>query len=55
MTKPNQAKKDTNKVPAEKPADNLARIEELLAKTIEACHEIRDSVDRLAQKFSGGY
>ncbi len=58
MTKQTQSKKESAKPAEEKPRDNtdvLLRIEALLGKTIEACNEVRDSVDRLAKKFSGGY
>ena len=48
MTKKSQSKKEVATLP-------LENTEILLGKILEACREIKLSVDELARKFGGGY
>lgn len=63
MTKKVQSKKETAvlpptatpTLPPENPAEVQCNTEILLEKILEACREVKLSVDELARKFGGGY
>ena len=60
MTKKSQTKKEVATVnntslPLENPVETKYNTDILLEKILEACREIKLSVDELARKFGGGY
>ena len=55
MTKKLQNKKEVAPLPLENTVETKCNTEILLEKILEACREIKLSVDELARKFGGGY
>lgn len=55
MTKKLQSKKEVATLPPENTVEVKYNTEILLEKILEACREIKISVDELARKFGGGY
>lgn len=55
MTKKLQSKKEVAALPPENPVEVKCNTEILLEKILEACREIKLSVDELARKIGGGY
>ena len=55
MTKKLQTKKEVAPLPLENTVETKYNTDILLEKILEACHEIKLSVDELARKFGGGY
>lgn len=55
MTKKLQSKKEVATPPPENTVEAKYNTEILLEKILEACREIKISVDELARKFGGGY
>lgn len=55
MTKKSQTKKEVAPLPLENTVETNYNTDILLEKILEACREIKLSVDELARKFGGGY
>lgn len=55
MTKKLQTKKEVATLPLENTVEIKYNTDILLEKILEACREIKLSVDELARKFGGGY
>ena len=55
MTKKLQTKKEVAALPLDNTVETKCNTEILLEKILEACREIKHSVDELARKFGGGY
>lgn len=55
MTKKSQCKKEVATLPLENTVEIKYNTDILLEKILEACREIKLSVDELARKFGGGY
>ena len=55
MTKKSQTKKEVATLPLENTVETKYNTDILLEKILEACREIKLSVDELARKFGGGY
>jgi hypothetical protein len=55
MTKKSQTKKEVATLPLENTVEIKYNTDILLEKILEACREIKLSVDELARKFGGGY
>ena len=55
MTKKSQTKKEVATLPPENTVEIKYNTDILLEKILEACREIKRSVDELARKFGGGY
>lgn len=55
MTKKSQTKKEVATLPLENTVEVKYNTDILLEKILEACREIKLSVDELARKFGGGY
>ena len=55
MTKKSQIKKEVATLPLENTVEIKYNTDILLEKILEACREIKLSVDELARKFGGGY
>lgn len=55
MTKKSQPKKEVSTLPLENTVEIKYNTDILLEKILEACREIKLSVDELARKFGGGY
>lgn len=55
MTKKSQPKKEVATLPLENTVEIKYNTDILLEKILEACREIKLSVDELARKFGGGY
>lgn len=55
MTKKLQSKKEVATLPPDNTVEVKYNTEILLEKILEACREIKISVDELARKFGGGY
>ena len=55
MTKKSQTKKEVATLPLENTVEIEYKTDIILEKILEACREIKISVDELARKFGGGY
>lgn len=55
MTKKLQTKKEVATLPLDNTVEIKYNTDILLEKILEACREIKLSVDELARKFGGGY
>ena len=55
MTKKLQTKKEVATLPLENTVEIKYNTDILLEKILDACREIKLSVDELARKFGGGY
>lgn len=55
MTKKSQTKKEVATLPLENTVEIKYNTDILLEKILQACREIKLSVDELARKFGGGY
>lgn len=55
MTKKSQTKKEVATLPLENTVETKYNTDILLENILEACREIKLSVDELARKFGGGY
>lgn len=55
MTKKVQSKKEAPTAAHENTVETNGNTEILLEKILEACREVKLSVDELARKFGGGY
>ena len=55
MTKKSQTKKEVATLPLDNTVEIKYNTDILLEKILEACREIKLSVDELARKFGGGY
>lgn len=55
MTKKLQTKKEVATLPLENTVEIKYNSDILLEKILQACREIKLSVDELARKFGGGY
>ena len=55
MTKKLQTKKEAATLPLENTVETKYNTDILLENILEACREIKLSVDELARKFGGGY
>ena len=55
MTKKLQTKKEVATLPLENTVEIKYNTDILLEKILEACREIKLSVDELSRKFGGGY
>ena len=55
MTKKLQTKKEVATLPLENTVEIKYNTDILLEKILQACREIKLSVDELARKFGGGY
>ena len=55
MTKKSQTKTEVATLPLENTVETKYNTDILLEKILDACREIKLSVDELARKFGGGY